>query len=184
MATRAVSHSQKEALTNCLCWPNHPLVPTLNGPLGFCYGHQHQRCSSCRTAAHGHMHLSKDHQEGGVEAPSRLTLSALTPSHQWCYVGQYASMSIKSHIYIFVCLGVIILHLIVCTAIHNCLSSGSLFFASLGWNNEKLSNRGNASSLDTVCWHVSKHRCLSCVLFCLLRCVWQCLTKIKILHWV
>ena len=36
---------------------------------------------------------------------------------------------------IFMCLGVIILHMIVCTAIHNCSSSGSLFFASLRWNN-------------------------------------------------
>ena len=34
----------------------------------------------------------------------------------------------------FVCLGVIILHFIVCTAIHNCLSSGSLFFTTLRWN--------------------------------------------------
>ena len=53
----------------------------------------------------------------------------------YCYVGQYTSMTLKSHIYIFVCLGVIILHLIVCTAIHNYSSSGSLFFASLRQNN-------------------------------------------------
>ena len=56
-----------------------------------------------------------------------------------CYVGQYASMSSKSHRYIYIywlfCLGVNILHFIVCTAIHNCLSSGSLFFASLRQNN-------------------------------------------------
>ena len=36
---------------------------------------------------------------------------------------------------ILMCLGVIILHKIECTAIHNCSSSGSLFFASLRWNN-------------------------------------------------
>ena len=52
-----------------------------------------------------------------------------------CYVGQYASMRIKSHIYLFICLGVIILCLMVCTVIHNCSSSGSLFFATLRWNN-------------------------------------------------
>ena len=36
---------------------------------------------------------------------------------------------------ILMCLGVIILHMIVCTAIHNCSSSGSLFFATLRQNN-------------------------------------------------
>ena len=35
----------------------------------------------------------------------------------------------------FVCLGVMILHVIVHTATHNSLSSGSLFFASLRQNN-------------------------------------------------
>ena len=52
-----------------------------------------------------------------------------------CYVGQYTSMSIKSHIYMFVCLGVIILRFIVCSVIHNCSSSGSLFFTTLRQNN-------------------------------------------------
>ena len=36
---------------------------------------------------------------------------------------------------ISMCLGVIILHMIVCTVIHNCSSSGSLFFTSLRQNN-------------------------------------------------
>ena len=52
-----------------------------------------------------------------------------------CYVGQYEDKSFNSLIYIFVCLRVIILHFIVCTVIHSCLSSGSLFFASLRQNN-------------------------------------------------
>ena len=47
-----------------------------------------------------------------------------------CYVQQYGLIS-----YSLKCLGVIILHMIVCTAIHHCLSSGSLFFATLRQNN-------------------------------------------------
>ena len=65
----------------------------------------------------------------------RDPLSLGIPDEPPCYVGQYMVMSIKSHIYMFVCLEVIILHFIVCTAIHNCLSSGSLFFATLRQNN-------------------------------------------------
>ena len=60
---------------------------------------------------------------------------SLSLHSRMCYVGQYGSMCIKSHIYMFVCLGVIILHFIVCTAIHNCSSSGSLFFTTLRQNN-------------------------------------------------
>ena len=52
-----------------------------------------------------------------------------------CYVGQYMLYGLNLLYILFVCLGVIILCLIVCTAIHNCLSSGSLFFASLRQNN-------------------------------------------------
>ena len=43
--------------------------------------------------------------------------------------------AVQSNWLISMCLGVIILHMIVCTMIHNCLSSGSHFFASLRWNN-------------------------------------------------
>ena len=43
--------------------------------------------------------------------------------------------AVQSNQLIFICLGVIILHIIVCTVIHNCSSSGSLFFASLRQNN-------------------------------------------------
>ena len=56
----------------------------------------------------------------------------------YCCVGQYGSMSTKSHrcIYILVVLSRgKYTAFIVCTAIHNCSSSGSLFFASLRWNN-------------------------------------------------
>ena len=42
---------------------------------------------------------------------------------------------VQSNRSILMCLGVIILCMIVCAVIHNCLSSGSLFFASLRWNN-------------------------------------------------
>ena len=40
-----------------------------------------------------------------------------------------------NYTWIISCLGVIILHLLVCTVIHNCSSSGSLFFVSLRQNN-------------------------------------------------
>ena len=43
--------------------------------------------------------------------------------------------AVWSNLLILMCLGVIILGMIVCTALHNCLSSGSLFFASLRQNN-------------------------------------------------
>ena len=43
--------------------------------------------------------------------------------------------AVRSNRLIFMCLEVIILHMIVCTVIHNCSSSGSLFFASLRQNN-------------------------------------------------
>ena len=52
-----------------------------------------------------------------------------------CYVGRYMDKSFRISSSSFLCLGVIILHFIVCTVIHNCSSSGSLFFASLRWNN-------------------------------------------------
>ena len=45
----------------------------------------------------------------------RDPLSFGIPDEPPCYVGQYASMRIKSHIYLFICLEVIILHLTVCT---------------------------------------------------------------------
>ena len=59
-----------------------------------------------------------------------------------CALGKCMSFELKVYVrqygligYSLKCLGVIILHLIVCTAIHNCSSSGSLFFASLRQNN-------------------------------------------------
>ena len=48
----------------------------------------------------------------------------------FCYVWQYSLVG-----YSLTCLGVIILHMIVCTVIHKCSSSGSLFFTSLWQNN-------------------------------------------------
>ena len=51
-------------------------------------------------------------------------------SVKYCYVGQYGLVG-----YSLKCLGGIILCMIVCNAIHNCSSSGSLFFASLRQNN-------------------------------------------------
>ena len=62
--------------------------------------------------------------------PSPVSLTCLQ-----CYVGQYMVMCLKISLIWFSCLGVIILHFILCTAIHNCLSSGSLFFTSLRQNN-------------------------------------------------
>ena len=52
-----------------------------------------------------------------------------------CYVGQYGDKSFKISLSSFGCLGVIIPHFILCTVIHNCSSSGSLFFTSLMQNN-------------------------------------------------
>ena len=47
-----------------------------------------------------------------------------------CYVRQYSLVD-----YSIYYLGVIILHMIVCTVIHTCSSLGSLFFATLRQNN-------------------------------------------------
>ena len=50
-------------------------------------------------------------------------------------IGQYEDKSFKISLSSFSCLGVIILHFIASTAIHNCSSSGSLFFTTLRQNN-------------------------------------------------
>ena len=47
-----------------------------------------------------------------------------------CYVRQCGLVD-----YSLYCLGAIILQMIVCTVIHNCSSSGSLFFTTLRQNN-------------------------------------------------
>ena len=65
----------------------------------------------------------------------RDPLSFGIPDEPPCYVGQYRGKSFEISLSSFSCLGVNILCLIVCTAIHNCSSSGSIFFVSLRWNN-------------------------------------------------
>ena len=53
----------------------------------------------------------------------------------FCYVGQYQGKSFQISLSSVSCLGGNFTAFIVCTAIHNCSSSGSLFFASLRQNN-------------------------------------------------
>ena len=57
-------------------------------------------------------------------------LSFAIPDEPYCYVRQYALYGMsrgKFTAYIYMCS--------LCTAIHNYSSSGSLFFATLRWNN-------------------------------------------------
>ena len=77
-----------------------------------------------------------------TDEPIGETVSVWTLfSHAGVYATAIGSLipvlckAVWSNWLILMCLGVIILHMIVCTAIHNCSSSGSLFFATLRQNN-------------------------------------------------
>ena len=61
---------------------------------------------------------------------------------------------------ILMCLGVIILHMIVCTVIDYCSSSGSLFFAALRQNNLRIcSNNIKCQILDLYLYLLTLHNC-------------------------
>ena len=85
---------------------------------------------------------------------SFVVLSFMILDEPPCYVRQCLASSTyiysignsaRTYIYyIMVCLGISLLHMYVCvfiykcTAIHNCSSSGSLFFTTLRWNTKNM----------------------------------------------
>ena len=77
----------------------------------------------------------RSHGRGQMDRNTSTHPSSHNGQTGLCYVGQYVDKSFKISLSSFSCLGVILLHFILCTVIHNCSSSGSLFFTSLRWNN-------------------------------------------------